>query len=25
MNVFVPEVKFLIEDIRAVYNYVRTI
>jgi len=25
MNVFVPEVKFLIEDIHAVYNYVRTI
>jgi len=25
MNVFVPEFKALIEDIRAVYNYVRTI
>jgi len=25
MNVFVPEVKALIEDIRAVYNYVRTV
>jgi hypothetical protein len=25
MNVFVPEFKALIEDIRAVYNYVRTV